>query len=110
ARRSDRTDSRGDAALRTRPAARRTLGRDPNRQRRESVYEGRPDPLRRSDDFDDGEAGEDLFPEDAQLHLRQPVADAPMDPEAEGQMLPGARSIDDEAIGVLDGITVPIAR
>jgi len=53
---------------------------------------------------------QDFLPQDRQLHLCQPIADAAVNTEPEGQMLPGPRAVDDKTIGVLDLLGVPVAR
>ena len=53
-------------------------------------------------DLDAAEAFEDFFPENAQLQFREPVADAAMDAEAEGEMLARTRPVDDELLRALD--------
>src|SRR5581483_8622164 len=55
------------------------------------------------------EALEDLFPDDLQLQLGQPHADAAVDAEAERQMRARPRTIDDELIRSLDRFLVAIA-
>src|SRR6516225_3527874 len=66
-------------------------------------------PFRFLDDLDRREALQDLLPQDHQLHLRQPVADAAMDAEPERQMLTGPRAIDDKAIRLLDLFGIAVA-
>src|SRR5205823_12666407 len=68
------------------------------------------DALRRSHDLDDRITLHDLFPQNAQLQLREAIADAAMDAEAEGQMLPRPCAIDDEVVRVLDRVWIAVAR
>src|SRR5262245_59841219 len=65
---------------------------------------------RRSHDLDVEIAGENLLPEDSQLEIREPVADATVDAGATGKMLARLGAVDDEGIGIVDGGFVAVAR
>src|SRR5690606_9158923 len=56
------------------------------------------------------EALENLFPDDRQLQLRQAIAHAAVDAEAERQVLARAGPVDDVGVGVLDDLLVTVAR
>ena len=73
------------------------------------MHEGREDALRLADHLDPLEAPQDLLPQDLQLQLRQAVADAAMDAEAEGEMLARPLAVDDEALRLLDRLRVAVA-
>ena len=51
-----------------------------------------------------------LFPDHAQLHLAQAVAEAAVDAEAERQVVPRVGTVDEELVRVLDRVGVAIAR
>src|SRR6266404_3405355 len=91
------------------PPASRRSGADPDRQRAKAADEVGIEPDRLACDFDPEAAREDLLPQDAYLHLRQPVADAAMDAGAERQMLPGLGATEDKALGILDRLLVAVA-
>lgn len=57
---------------------------------------------RRADDLDAHLPLEHLLPENPQLQLRQPIADAAMHAEAERQVAAHVRPVDDVAVRVLD--------
>src|SRR5262249_39005353 len=67
------------------------------------------DALRLANDLDAVEPLQHLFPDDAQLQLGKPHADAAVDAETERQM--GARpgAVDDELVRPLDHLVVAIA-
>ena len=65
---------------------------------------------RLADHVDAREALEDLFPQHLELQLREAVAHAAVDAEAEAHVLARPRAIDDEAAGVLDRLLVAVAR
>ncbi len=54
------------------------------------MHEAGVNPFRLLHQFDKREALHDFFPQDCQLQLREPVADAAMDAEPKRQMLPRA--------------------
>ena len=54
--------------------------------------------LRGADDVDAVEALQQLFPQDPQLHLGEPVAHAAVDPEPERHVVAGVRPIDLEGV------------
>src|SRR5690348_7127366 len=89
ARRAARPGRRGDVSP-----------RDAYRQGADAVDEVGVDPLRLADDLDLREARQDFLPQDLQLQLRQPIADAAMDAEAKRQVLARPSAIDDEGVGV----------
>src|SRR5579871_527419 len=91
-RRSRRASSR---ALRS-PEAGRALSprRNSHWQPRVAANETGVQALRRAGHLDDGKARQDLFPDDPQLQLGQPVADAAMDAEAERHVTSRAPSLD----------------
>ena len=62
----------------------------------EAVDEVRESPFRLTRYFDLFKAFDDFFPDDLQLQLGQPVADAAMNAEAEGQMLARILAVDQE--------------
>src|SRR5712664_3811698 len=88
------------------PAASRCNSR---RQRANAADEIRIKPPRRAHDLEAKVPLQNFLPENPQLLLGQPVADAAMDAGAERQMLPWFCAIDDELIGVLDLFLVAIA-
>ncbi len=51
-----------------------------------------------------------LFPDHAQLHLPQTVAEAAVNAEAERQMMPRVRAIDQELVRVLDRVRIAVTR
>jgi hypothetical protein len=73
-------------------------------------HEGRAHARRRAHHFDGLEALENFFPQDLQLHLRQAVAHAAVDAEAEGQMLARSRAVDDEVVRAFDRGFIAVAR
>src|SRR4051794_16758218 len=85
------------------------LGRDPHRQCADAIDEVRIEALGLLQDLDALEAGQQLLPENTELQLCQPVADAAVDAEAEGQVLMRPRPVDDELIGPLDRVRVSVA-
>src|SRR5207302_9650669 len=80
-----------------------------HRQGLDAAYKAGIDPLRLADHLDLLEALEHLLPDDLQLQLGQPHADAAMDAEAERQMRAWTGTIDDELIRVLDRLLVAVA-
>ena len=62
-----------------------------------------------ADDLDVLEAGEQLFPEDPQLHFGQSVAHAPVYAEPEGDVVADVGPVDDEVIGQLEHTLVAVA-
>src|SRR6185437_14535522 len=66
--------------------------------------------FRFADHIDAREALEDLFPQDAQLHLGDAIAHAAMNAEAKRNMMAGPVAVDAEFIGPLDHLFVAIAR
>ena len=68
------------------------------------------DPLRLVHHLDHWKALQDLLPKDRQLHLGEAVTNAPMDTEAEGEMLPRPRAVDDELVRPLDRLLVAVTR
>src|SRR5271167_4315860 len=85
------------------------LRRNAHRQRPDPMDEVRINALPRAHDLDHRVALEDLFPQDAQLQFGEPIADAAMDAEAEGEVLPRARAVDDEFIRGIDCFGIAIA-
>src|SRR5580704_1044837 len=81
---------------------------DTNRQRLVALDEARIHPLRLVDHLDPVEALEDLLPDNLQLQLGKPHADAAVDTEAERQMDARPRTIDQELIGPLDCALVAV--
>ena len=75
-----------------------------------ALDEARIHPLGLADHLDLVEALEDLFPDDLQLQLGEPHADAAVDAEAERQMRARPRAVDDEVVGTLDRLLVAVAR
>src|SRR5260370_34568171 len=71
---------------------------DPHRERGDAVDEVGVDALGFVHDLDHREALHDFLPHDRQLHFGQPVADAPMDAEAERHVMPRPRAVDDELV------------
>src|SRR5213595_1154046 len=59
-----------------------------------------------ADDLDAGEALQDLLPKHAQLKLGGAVAHAAVDAEAEGDVVPGTRPVDEEVVRPLDHLGV----
>jgi hypothetical protein len=51
-----------------------------------------------------------LLPQDAEMHLGQPIADAPMNPEPERQVLTRPRAIHQELVRPVDRVFVAVAR
>ena len=74
----------------------------PHGQTRITLDEVRAHARRFADHFDFVEAFHDLFPDHAQLHLREAVAHAAVNAEAERQVMARLRPIDDERVGVVD--------
>src|SRR5438477_9785590 len=87
-------------------------GRDPHRQRRITVHEVRQHALGLADhlDLEIEVALQNFFPHDLELQLGQPVADAAMNAKAERNVLARVLAIDDEVVGLLDHVTIPVAR
>src|SRR6202022_3873823 len=81
-----------------------------HRQGFDASHEARIHPLRLPDHFDLVESFQHLLPYDLQLLFGKPHADAAVDAEAERQMRAGAGAVEDEVVGVLDGLFVAIAR
>src|SRR5690349_810894 len=67
-------------------------------------------PRRLLDHVDPVEPLEDLFPDDLQLQLGKPHADAAVDAEAERDMGARPRAVDDEVVRLLDHFLVTVAR
>src|SRR5579871_2560526 len=86
------------------------LGRDPHRQMIVALDEARIRPHRLTDHLDLVEALENLFPDDLELQLGKPHADAAMDTEAERQMVARPLAVDDELERLLDRLVVVVAR
>jgi hypothetical protein len=59
-------------------------------------------------DFHQPEPLQHLLPDDTQLHLREAVTHATVYAKSERGMLPDIGSIDDERLGVIDGIAVTV--
>src|SRR6516225_8922718 len=53
---------------------------------------------------------QDLLPQNSQLQVRDPVADAAVDAGAIGKVLTRLGTVDDEGIGIVDGALVAVAR
>src|SRR5450631_4678636 len=70
------------------------------RQGFDAAHEAGIRPLRLAHHFDPVEALQHFLPDDLQLQLGEPHADAAMDAEAERQMGAGAGAIDDEVVWV----------
>src|SRR3954470_2682269 len=87
-----------------------SLPRDPHRQRLISLDEARIDPLGLADHLDAVEALQHLFPDDLELELGKPHADAAVDAEAEGEVGARPRAIDDELVRPLEHLLVAVAR
>ena len=85
------------------------LAPHPDGKIRDAVDEAREQVLRLANQFHLAESAHDFFPDDAQLHLCEAVAEAAVDAEAEGQMLAGVRAVDAELVGTLEGALVAVA-
>src|ERR1700759_5562803 len=85
-------------------------GRYAYRQDLDAANEGGIDPLRLADHLDPVEALEHLLPDDLELQLGEPHADAAVDAEAERQVDAWAGAVDDELIRPLDHFLVTVAR
>src|SRR5882762_1792426 len=72
-------------------------------------HEARIHALWLADHLDIVEAFEDFLPDDLELELREPHADAAMKAESERQMGSRTGTVDDEAVGVLDRRAVAVA-
>src|SRR4051812_17033785 len=92
---------RGEGAI-----SRRNL----HRQRFQTLYEARIDPLGFADHVDVVETLENLFPNNLELEFSEPQADAAMDAEAEGKMRARPGAVDDEIVGPFDRLFVAVAR
>src|SRR5262245_11253386 len=90
--------------------ARALSSRYPHKQFLVALHEARIDALRLVHHFDPREALHDLFPDNAELKLGKPVADATMDAEAEGKMPPHIRPLDPKVVRPLDHLFVAVAR
>src|SRR5581483_7855357 len=75
-----------------------------------ALDEVRAQPPRLAGNLDHRIALQDLLPDHPQLHLRQALAEAAVDPEAEGGVLARPRPVDDELARPLDGALVAVAR
>src|SRR5579863_2166455 len=80
----------------------RSVHRDANLHRRDAAQQIGVGARWRFQHLDHREALEHLFPQDGELELGEPVADTTMNAEAEGEMLAGARTVDQELVGALD--------
>src|SRR4029077_12081116 len=80
------------------------------RQRLVASHKARIDALRLANDFNVVKALQHFFPDDPPLQLGQPHADATMNAEAKRQVSARLGTIDDEAVSILDDLTVAIAR
>src|SRR5581483_9307169 len=67
------------------------------------------DPLGFTDHLDPVEALEHLLPDDPELQLGEPHADAAVDAEAEREVRARPRPIDDELVGTVDHFLVAVA-
>ena len=56
------------------------------------------------------EPRQQLLPQDAELHLRQPAAHAAVHADAEREMVTGVVPADDEVVGILEGALITVAR
>src|ERR1700743_2042418 len=83
---------------------------DAHRQGLIAFDEARIHPLGLVHHLNLGEALEDFFPDDLQLQLRKPHADAAVNAETERQMRARPRAIDDEFVRALDRLLVAVAR
>src|SRR3954452_24898487 len=86
------------------------LSRDPHRQGFETLHETRIDPLGFADHLDVVESLEDLFPDNLELDLAKPQADAAVDAEAEREMRARAGAVNDEFVALFDRVGVAVAR
>src|SRR6185437_8344718 len=86
------------------------LSRNAYRYLGDAEYKIGHQPFRFADHIDAREALEDLFPQDAQLHLGDAIAHAAMNAEAKRNMMAGPVAVDAEFIGPLDHLFVAIAR
>src|SRR5882757_7522464 len=96
------SSARSPTSRRCRPRRRKSLGADDHRQRTDAADEVGVEPHRWTGDLKHEVALQDLLPQDFELHLGQPVADAAMDAGAERQMLARLGPADPEAFGLLD--------
>jgi hypothetical protein len=80
------------------------MHRDADWHRAHAVDEVRVGAARRRQHLDDPMTRQQLLPQDAQLQFGEPIADAAMDAEAEGQMLARPRPVDDEIVRILDRV------
>src|SRR5579871_4943561 len=85
-------------------------GGDADRKRLVALDEARIHPLWLVHHLNLVKSLEDLLPDDLQLQLRQPHANAAVDAETERQMDARARAIDQELVGPLDCGLVAVAR
>src|ERR1700694_1103296 len=83
---------------------------DADRQGLIALHKTRIHPLGLGDHLNIVEALEDFFPDDLQLQLGQPQADAAVNTEAERDMGARPRPVDDELIGTIDYLFVAVAR
>src|SRR5262245_6957644 len=79
-----------------------TLGVDADRQGLVALHEAGIDPPGLANHLDIVEALEDLLPDDLELQLGEPHADAAVDSKAERQMRARPGPVDDEVIGMID--------
>jgi len=80
----------------------RLPGNDPHRQGADPADEIRIEPLRGTDNFETKIPLQNLFPENPQLSLGKPIADAAMNAGVERQVLLRLGPINDEFIGAVD--------
>src|SRR5262249_35867560 len=83
---------------------------NPYRQGLVALDEAGINPLRLIDHLDLVETLEDLLPDDLQLQLGEPHADAAVDAEAERDVRARPRAVDDEIVRLLDHVLVAVAR
>src|SRR5438128_325846 len=87
-----------------------SLVQDSDRQRTYPANKIRIEPRRRTHDLETKLALQDFLPENADLLLGEPVADAAVDAGAERKMLARLGAVDDELVGALDLVLVAVAR
>src|SRR5689334_18847816 len=85
------------------------LRRDAYRHRLVAFDEVRAHAAGLADHLDALEALQDLLPHHLQLHLCEPLADATMDAEAEGDVLARPGAIDHELVWSVDHIVIAVA-
>src|SRR6202030_1014096 len=80
---------------------------NPHRKMAEPTHECRSNARRLAHDFNHLETTQNLFPENLQLQFGKSVADAAVDAEAKGQMLPRPLTVHDESVRLRNRRFIP---